>query len=214
MAIDFPNTPSVNQLFSVGDRTWQWNGTAWVAANTYQPLSISTNHGWTSGEYYGIQNNGVGSSLPVQSVTLYYRIYIPGTAAFDRIACRTASTFSGTASVRLGIYNHDATTDKPSTVLLDAGTVSCTAASTTYEIVINQTLNEGWYWLAFNPQTAATTNAFVSLTTPEMAATLTRYGSNFQSQQRWQETGITGAFATAGTLGTSTGVIAIVLRKS
>jgi hypothetical protein len=28
-AIDFPNTPTVNQIFSVGNRTWQWTGQAW-----------------------------------------------------------------------------------------------------------------------------------------------------------------------------------------
>jgi hypothetical protein len=28
-AIDFPNTPTVDQLFSVGNRTWQWTGQAW-----------------------------------------------------------------------------------------------------------------------------------------------------------------------------------------
>lgn len=28
-AIDFPNTPAVDQLFSVGNRTWQWTGQTW-----------------------------------------------------------------------------------------------------------------------------------------------------------------------------------------
>lgn len=28
-AIDFPNSPSVNQTFTVGERTWKWTGTAW-----------------------------------------------------------------------------------------------------------------------------------------------------------------------------------------
>jgi hypothetical protein len=28
-AIDFPNNPSVNQTFTVGERTWKWTGTAW-----------------------------------------------------------------------------------------------------------------------------------------------------------------------------------------
>lgn len=30
MAIDFPNSPSVNDYFTVGKRTWQWDGDAWV----------------------------------------------------------------------------------------------------------------------------------------------------------------------------------------
>lgn len=28
-AIDFPNSPTVGQTFTVGIRTWQWSGTAW-----------------------------------------------------------------------------------------------------------------------------------------------------------------------------------------
>lgn len=30
MAIDFPNSPTVDDLFTVGGRTWKWNGTAWL----------------------------------------------------------------------------------------------------------------------------------------------------------------------------------------
>lgn len=28
-AIDFPNSPSVNDEFTSGDKTWIWNGTVW-----------------------------------------------------------------------------------------------------------------------------------------------------------------------------------------
>jgi hypothetical protein len=28
-AIDFPNSPSLNQVFTVGDNSWKWNGTTW-----------------------------------------------------------------------------------------------------------------------------------------------------------------------------------------
>jgi hypothetical protein len=30
MAIDFPNSPSNNDQFTVGSTTWMYNGTAWV----------------------------------------------------------------------------------------------------------------------------------------------------------------------------------------
>lgn len=30
MAIDFPNTPSNNDQYTVGTTTWMYNGTAWV----------------------------------------------------------------------------------------------------------------------------------------------------------------------------------------
>lgn len=35
-AIDFPNNPSVNQTFTVGQRTWKWTGTAWDVVVTTQ----------------------------------------------------------------------------------------------------------------------------------------------------------------------------------
>ena len=28
-AIDFPNSPSLNQTHTVGNRVWKWNGTTW-----------------------------------------------------------------------------------------------------------------------------------------------------------------------------------------
>lgn len=30
MAIDFPNSPSVNDTFTADGRTWKWNGSAWI----------------------------------------------------------------------------------------------------------------------------------------------------------------------------------------
>lgn len=32
MSIDFPNSPTVNDLFRVGSVTWRWNGTQWVSS--------------------------------------------------------------------------------------------------------------------------------------------------------------------------------------
>jgi hypothetical protein len=33
-AVDFPNSPSINDTFTVGTRTWKWNGTTWDAVIT------------------------------------------------------------------------------------------------------------------------------------------------------------------------------------
>lgn len=41
MAIDFPNSPSVNDLYTAGGKTWQWNGTYWAAYGTGPVLRTS-----------------------------------------------------------------------------------------------------------------------------------------------------------------------------
>lgn len=34
MAIDFPDTPALNETFTVGDVTWYWDGTVWRISNS------------------------------------------------------------------------------------------------------------------------------------------------------------------------------------
>ena len=147
------------------------------------------------------------------NTTYYIPIYLP-TFSADRIAFTTSSVTGGTnGAVRMGLYNSSSTTGRPTTVVFDAGTVTATAISTEYSITISQNINAGWYYLAINPTTttwrcSAAANAqqisyFNSISTTTSAAALTHF----------TESGITGAFTTAGTLtGVSTAIPIVGLR--
>lgn len=45
-AIDFPNSPTLNQTFSASGRTWKWNGATWetVASTTIAPTAHASSH--------------------------------------------------------------------------------------------------------------------------------------------------------------------------
>ena len=158
-----------------------------------------------SGYYVRSVSPGYAGVTPTTSRTNYTGIYIGSTQTFDRIAIRSGGAWSGTgASIRLGIYNHDASTGKPSTLVLDAGTVAPTTPNVTYQITISQSLSPGFYWLACNLQTAATTNSqligSISGTSEPFAYApyVGAPGNNYFSG--YGENSITGAFTTAGTL--------------
>jgi hypothetical protein len=148
--------------------------------------------------------------------TSYTPIYIPASTTFDRITMRTASTFSGSAVFRLGIYNNSSD-DLPGTVNLDAGTVSPTAASTNYEITISKTLDAGWYWLAINCQTAATTNAIFALTGNSQGGNFALSGSATPNGNTYygyeQSVSVTSGFATAASIAGNTTPVIVWLRK-
>ena len=36
-AIDFPNSPTVGQLFTVGETTWEWTGVVWEGSSVAIP---------------------------------------------------------------------------------------------------------------------------------------------------------------------------------
>jgi hypothetical protein len=149
------------------------------------------------------------------NTTSFSPFYVPVSTTFDRIAIRTESTFSGSAVVRLGIYNNDSN-DRPSTVLLDAGTVAPAAASTNYEITINQTLSAGWYWLAANSQTAATTNTYSGPGVINQSATFLGGSSSPGGNTYWgltESATVTGGFATAGTPVGNTVTMFVWLRR-
>jgi hypothetical protein len=135
--------------------TYVYSGSAWVAIGDGTGI---TNLDYVTGNYYGILGTTINSAAQTANRTYYIPFFVSATKTFDRIAIESGPTFSGSAVVRLGIYNN--TGGKPSTVLLDAGTVSPTVASTAYAATISQSLTPGWYWLAANTQTAATTNTY------------------------------------------------------
>jgi len=139
----------------------------------------------------------------VQNRCYYIPIYLPN-YALNRIGIRTSSN-SMNIGIRLGIYNTDLTTGRPSTVYLDAGTVTATAINTNYEITISTTPTAGYYWLAVCVQTV--TSGSTELIA--LSNTAVQYGNFGQTTSTLNDTtylssytqnSVTGAFATAGTL--------------
>jgi len=144
-----PTGGTANQVLSKIDST-DYNA-QWVNPSVLNPMA--------SGIYYGSNNftGGILSSGFSANTTYFIPFLVSENTTFDRIATATGPTFSGTATIRLAIYNNG-TNLLPSSLVLDAGTVTCPAADTIYAITISQTLSKGWYWLAANTTSAATNN--------------------------------------------------------
>jgi hypothetical protein len=148
---------------------------------------------WVSGSTYRLGTPSTNSSTTIVANRTYYTpIFIPSAMSIDRISCLTGSSFSGTAIIRLGIYADAA--GLPSTLILDAGTVSATAAATGYTITISATIPTGGiYWLALNTQTAAATNTVASAASQIMNG-LPSIGTTTSIYSGYSESSITGAF--------------------
>ena len=167
--------------------------------------------GLASGTYYTTSSN-TGSTQATVTTTgtvSYLPFLVERTTTFDRIACRTSTTSTGTSTVRLGIYNNS--NKQPTTVLLDAGTVSVNAASTIFSITINQTLNPGWYWLAHVVNSTTGTHSFLQVA-DAIPFGQTALSATFGLQPAYTQTGVTGAFATASPTATTNNRILVALR--
>jgi hypothetical protein len=114
-----------------------------------------------SGSYYRTPistTNITGTTAATVNTTYYTPIQFSQAVTVDRIGIVTTTGFSGTASVRLGIFAN--TNGRPGNLILDAGTVAPSASGTAYTITISQSLAAGVYWVAMNSITAASTNSF------------------------------------------------------
>lgn len=60
MAIDFPNSPTLNQEFSVGDTTWYWNGTVWNIKGTFIGYTPTLDGGDPTANYGGVTSINAG----------------------------------------------------------------------------------------------------------------------------------------------------------
>lgn len=182
-------------LVDVSDTTMATSGTNKSITRAELAVAVaSPGLGFKTGEYYGSLVSSASNITMTNNRTYYTPFEVQVSTLFDQILIRSHSNFSGTAVVRLGIYNN--ANGGPSTVKLDAGTVSVTVLGTSYAITISETLAPGWYWLAANSQTNATTNTFVSSSTHVTGVRPTNAAFNFPCTV-WMQDGVSGAFATA-----------------
>jgi len=164
------------------------------------------------GSYSSYASTATTSMTMSVNRTYYYPVFITS-GAFDRIAIRTSATHTGTTSVRLGLYNASLTTGLPTTVLFDAGTVSCTAASTLYTITISQTPATGWYYLAGNAQSISAVASFFSQGAAPSSVFALSADLSVITPTFYQDS-VTGAFATATSLVAQSTVPSIGLRNA
>jgi len=170
-----------------------------------------------SGQTYSALGNASGDQGGVlgASELNFNPFFVESSATYDQISVRTAGNFSGSGVVRLGIYDDNG--GVPGNLVLDAGTVSTTAANTVYTITISQTLSAGMYFLCAVSQTQATTNTYIigqtqsTLFSPIMVGYPLAFGTSLQLGFR--ETGVSGALpSSAGTITRTGSVVKMQMR--
>lgn len=62
MALNFPSSPTLNQIYTSGTLVWTWNGAAWVSSSAAPPIGYTGSTGYTgsqgpAGGYTGSQGN-------------------------------------------------------------------------------------------------------------------------------------------------------------
>jgi hypothetical protein len=123
MAIDFPDSPSVNDTFTAGGKVYQWDGTVWeiygpnVSPGTFKIDDV---------------NNRVG----IGTATPEYALHVDGDVGFNDAATANFFVSSGTganfmpsgttaerpASPTAGMFRFNETTGEPEWYSSDAGT--------------------------------------------------------------------------------------------
>ena len=92
MAIDFPASPSVNDIHTSGGKRWTWNGTSWERSGTPGPGdTISATNDNTTSTLYPVLVTGTGSNTAKIATTSSKSVSF--NASNGNL---TATTFTGT----------------------------------------------------------------------------------------------------------------------
>lgn len=100
-----------------------------------------------AGDYLGPNSSSNQNQTPnATGDRMYVPVFVPATATFDRLSINVVTQAGTTGTARLGVYT--GLTGRPTTVVLDAGTVSLIAGTGAKEATISQSLSAGLYFLA------------------------------------------------------------------
>lgn len=157
-----------------------------------------------TGKTTGVISQGVMRLLP---------FYLNATTRFDRIAGELA-TASANSTLRLGIYAHDEQTGRPSTLILDAGTIDGTGSTGVLTITIDETLDPGTYWLAAASQGSGAGATWRLTSGPAIPFTTVLNGTNVVNSA-FVQTGVTAALPNPAVVSTANlNGIAVQLRRA
>lgn len=100
MAIDFPNSPTVNQTFTSGSTTWVWDGTAW----NLQTTTTASNDSMPVGSimWFAVSSTPTGW-LPCDGTTYT-------NTAYPNLVAVIGTTFGGTPGTNFKVPTISATT--------------------------------------------------------------------------------------------------------
>lgn len=130
--------------------------------NAYTPSN------YISGNYY----YATGSQTPSTAVLANNLVrvspwVVTDTITITRLFCEFTVAGEANSVFRIGIWNHDATTARPGTLVIDAGTISTGTGNAgsvstggtpgVYEITVSQSISPGFYWIGGAVQGATTT---------------------------------------------------------
>jgi hypothetical protein len=62
-AIDFPNSPTVNDTFTVGSVTWKWDGSVWQSVPTIDAVTGNLDGGKANSNFGGINSIDGGNAV-------------------------------------------------------------------------------------------------------------------------------------------------------
>ena len=145
---------------------------------------------------------------PANFQLFVFPIFIPNELTAISLSVRTTTNPVTPGTARIGIYN-SGVDGEPSSLLLDAGTISYSAINTTYTITISQVLTPGWYWMGAVPQSgSASFNGYQTGSANQAVATQRSLNniSSFFGVTGYVTTGITGALPSNPTFSATSGL--------
>jgi hypothetical protein len=142
---------AIKQL--AGTASWRTPPEKSISSLIVEAVIGASHPGFSSGKYYlhspliaATTNSGNANGLASNSL-VYFPMFIPKAITIDRLAIRVVGN-TNNSLCRLGIYAN--TSDGlPGNLIIDGGVVDASRTGTK-ELVINQYLGVGWYWLAAN----------------------------------------------------------------
>ena len=111
MAINFPDSPTLNQVFSAAGRTWKWDGTTWVsvgaelvAADITDLTATATEINYTDGVTSAIQTQLNGKQAIVSGVSDTEISYLDGVTSAIQTQLNARALLTQVIEAKTGAY--------------------------------------------------------------------------------------------------------------